>query len=136
MRLPNYDKYPSTKYEGFIEVGWESIRKVISSFDGVVAVDLYTGTYEDEIASALSDGFDEVVLTRDLMKPEEEVGAMTAPFMTDDVLFGHVTCLGIRDFFRAGALAESAARLKAPGSRVLVLGPGASLAAPEDALLV
>ena len=47
MRTPNYDKFPSTKFEGFILQGWNAIKECLkaASKDAVLAVDLYTGTF-------------------------------------------------------------------------------------------
>ena len=100
MRKANYNKYPSTKFKGFLVRGWDEARRVITErCSGIVAVDLYTGTFEDAILSELSACFDKVIDTRSLMKGEEELRAMTQPFMTDDVLFGYMTNLRILDFF-------------------------------------
>lgn len=133
MRKPNYDKYPSTKYQGFLVSGWEDIRNTLSAeLNGPVAVDLYSGTFEEELMSELSAGFDEVIDTRSLMKPEEEIRTMTYPFMTDDVLFGYLTSLRICDFFDMNRVCAAKEHVRACGKRVLVIGSGASLAVPED----
>ena len=138
MRTPNYDKYPSTKFHGNIVAGWESIRRKIAEDcgTGCVSVELYAGTYEDELVSELGKDFDEVVLTRDLMLPEAEIRALTAPFMTDDVLFGYLTSLRLPDFFDKGKLERTRRRLEKSGSHVLVIGPGASLAVAEGTSLL
>lgn len=103
MRKPNYDKFPSTKYEGEIIIGWEEIVEKLKSASAgskTVAVELYTGVYESEVIDALSSlGARELIIMRDLMKPEDEVVAMTAGLMTDDTLFGHVTYLDMKDYF-------------------------------------
>lgn len=137
MRKPNYDKFPSTKYNGFLVSGWDAIRKALDeACSGKMAVDLYTGTYEDELISELSKGFDLVIDTKSVMKSEEEVRKMTDPFMTDDVLFGYLTSLRICDFFDMEKVAQAKAQAGACTGKVLVIGTGASLVAPEDALLV
>ena len=57
MRKSNYDKYPSTRYQGFIVSGWEAIKNTLSArCTGTVAVELYTGTFDEEIRSELSAG--------------------------------------------------------------------------------
>ena len=136
MRQVNYDKYPSTKFEGYLVEGWDAIRSDLSNAcSGVLAVDLYTGTYEDEIVSGLSAGFDKVLHTEEFMKSEDEIVRMTAPFMTDDVLFGYLTNLRILDFFDTEKLADARNSVAEVGKNVLVIGPGASLVAPEGSLL-
>lgn len=137
MRKSNYDKYPSTKYRGFLASGWDAIRSTISAnCGGTVAVDLYTGTYEDELISALSEGFDEIIDTRTLMKPEAEILSLTYPFMTDDVLFGYLTNLRIGDFFDNVKLNVAREHIRNCGGRILVIGSGASLAVPEETPLI
>lgn len=137
MRNPNYDKFPSTKYQGFLVSGWEDIRNTISTnCTGTVALDLYAGTYEDELISEFSSGFDEVIDTRSLMKSEEEIKAMTYPFMTDDVLFGYLTNLRINDFFDSAKLSAAKEHICGCGKHVLVIGSGASLAVPEGTSIV
>lgn len=137
MRKPNYDKFPSTKFRGFLVSGWEEIRNTVAArCDGPVAVDLYTGTYEDELISELSAGFDEVINMRTLMKSEDEIKAMTYPFMTDDVLFGYLTNLRIHDFFSMEMVARTKEYVSGCGKRVLVIGSGASMAVPDGTPIV
>lgn len=65
----------------------------------VLAVDLYTGVYEEEVLDAFSKEFSgKVMNVRDLMKPEQEIQTLTERFMTEDVLFGYVTNLKLEDY--------------------------------------
>ena len=131
MRKSNYDKYPSTKIEGRLYRGWEAIRAELDkAMPGSWALDMYTGVYEEDVVEALGGPFDRVIRTRDLMKPEAEIRRMTDPFMTDDVLFGYVTNLRIRDFFD-GEKVASAREAMTAGQRVLVAGPGAGWVMPD-----
>lgn len=137
MRKPNYDKYPSTKYQGFLVSGWEEIRRVISDSCGsVVAVELYAGTFEDEIISELSICFNNVVNTRSLMKSEEELRALTQPFMTDDVLFGYMTSLRLPDFFHIEKLEYARKEVDAGKGKTMIIGAGACLVAPDGATII
>ena len=121
MRKSNYDKFPSIKMNGMIVTGWDAIRTVLEKTGKtVVAVDLYVGTYEDEIVRELSKGFDTVIDTRTLMKSEEEILSMTQPFMTDDVLFGYLTSLRINDFFNIDKIEETKNIDLNTGKKVLV----------------
>jgi len=99
-------------------------------------VDFYTGIHENIIVDELSQGFKQVIRMREIMRPEEEILAMTEPFMTRDVLFGHVTCLRIEDFFDTNKLSELREQLKSAGPETLVIGTGAALIMPENATLV
>lgn len=139
MRKVNYDKYPSTKFDGMIIRGWADITAMLArSLEGnsVLAVDFYAGVHEEEVAGALESLPATLFInTRDLMKPEADVRAMTERFMTDDVLFGYVTNLSITDYFDPEKL--SLARRQAAESRgkVVIVGTGAAMVAPADAVL-
>ena len=133
MRKANYDKVPATEVEGKIFLGWEAIlSKLKAENRSAVAVEVYPGAYEDALAEAFGSVFGPVLRTRSLMKPEAEIRSMTDPFMTDDVLFGHVTSLEMTDYFDEGKVAA----VRSGGVTGVILGPGASLVMPEGALLV
>jgi len=134
MRKPNYDQFPSTKFSGFLVCGWDAIRAQLEG-NSILAVDLYNGTYEEEVIAELSKGFDKVINTRDLMKPENEIKDMTYPFMTDDVLFGYLTSLRIGDFFNPEKVATAKAEIASSTERVLVIGSGAAMVAPEGTVI-
>ncbi len=137
MRTPNYDKYPATKVGGTVCLGWASIEKKLhSAAAGPLFVDHYTGVHEDELARELGKGFARVIRMRDYMKPEKEVRDLTSWFMTDDVLFGHVSGLKLEEFFAPGKLEALRAQLEGAGEDTLVIGTGAALVMPEHATLV
>lgn len=129
----NYDKYPATKVGGSVWVGWEAIAaRLLQEKPAVLAVDCYTGVYENEVEAALASHFNHVVRTKDLMKPEAEIRSMTDRFMTDDILFGYLSPLRLADFFDAQKIKDARPRVQAG---TLVIGPGASLVAPEATLV-
>lgn len=137
MRKPNYDKFPATAIEGSVKVGWEAISQSLSDgLNTVLAVDCYTGVYEDELENALCGSFSEIVHTKDLMKSEPEVRAMTGRFMTDDVLFGYVSNIRLEEFFDTALLEQARQRYADAGKETLIIGIGASLVAPSGARLV
>ena len=135
MRSANYDKYPATRTDGRLFRGWECIREELDrNRKGPLAVDWYTGVHEEEFA-VLEKGFTRIVRMRDLMKSEAEILAMTAPFMTDDVLFGYVTSLRMEDFFDETRLKAARIELEDAGPGTLIVGPGAGLVTPSHATL-
>ena len=103
MRKANYDRFPSTKISGTVIQGWENICSLLEEHlkaYPALAVDFYTGVYEEEVINELHRLSPALFIdTRDLMKPESEIKAMTARFMTDDVLFGYVTNITLNDYF-------------------------------------
>jgi mannose-6-phosphate isomerase class I len=139
VRKVNYDKFPSTKISGVILQGWEDIRALLRErFETcpVLAVEFYTGVREEEVMAELSLLSPVLFIdTRDLMKPEDEIKAMTERFMTDDVLFGYVTNLALKDYFDADKL-EAARKQVAESDKVVVAGAGAAMLVSEEATLV
>lgn len=137
MRKSNYDKFPSTKFEGNILQGWDAIMAQLKGAmkGNAMCIDLYTGVYENEIIEAFS-GWGKIINTRDLMKPEEEIRKMTEPFMTDDVLFGYITNLKMADFFSEEKLRAASNELATATVPTVVIGIGACLVAPANALKV
>lgn len=140
MRKANYDKYPSTKLTGMLVQGWNPILSILKekmNGEKVLAVDLYTGVYEEEVLDAFTKIFSgKVINTRNLMKPEQEVLAMTERFMTEDVLFGYVTNLKLQDYFDAEKLEKTLQEIHKSEEAIVIIGTGASLVASQDALIV
>lgn len=139
MRKVNYDKYPSTKISGIILRGWNDIHTLLMECFGskkVLAVELYAGVREDEVINELKSLSPTLLInTRDLMKPENEIKEMTGRFMTEDVLFGYVTNLSLKDYFDVDKL-DVVRKQVAIGDRVIVVGSGAAMVAPAEATLV
>ena len=131
LGFANYDKYPATKVEGSVRVGWDAVASVLTE-KGPLAVDCYTGVHENAVEAALAPFFSQVIRTRELMKSEAQVREMTARFMTDDVLFGFVSPLRLPEFFDDNKIKDARSRV---GERTLVIGPGAALVAPEAMLV-
>lgn len=141
MRKTSYDKYPSTKIQGFIRCGWESVTGLLQekmTGSHVLAIDCYTGVRKEELLSQLQTLHPTLLIkTEDLMKPEEEIRRMTEHFMTDDVLFGYVANFTMEDFFDSNRFQEACGQVnRTHQGRVVIVGPGAAMIAPDDALLV
>ena len=140
MRKANYDKFPSTKLSGTIVQGWNEIVTLLrgrADAGKVLAIDLYTGVYEEEIVEAFSEyNAGLFINTRELFKAESEIVAMTKRIMTEDVLFGYVTNLSLDDYFDSEKLAKARGLICAAEKKVLVIGIGAAMVAPLDATVV
>lgn len=138
MRKPNYDKFPSTVIAGTIFQGWDEIRGVLSDClknNNVLAVDCYTGVYEEELVRELSKLSARLVLVRDLYKEESELRCMTERFMTEDVLFGYVTNLCISDYFDAVKLEDARRCACGASTPLIIIGTGAGMVAPGATLV-
>lgn len=140
MRKSNYEKFPSTAVEGYIEKGWDSViskLKDIISQQLVLALDAYVGTHEEEIIAKIKQLNPSLFInTRDLFKSEEDVREMTARYMTDDILFGYVTNLKMQDYFDEAKLKKAKSDIENCKGTVVVFGSGASLLVPDTACIV
>lgn len=140
MRKANYDKFPSTKLTGMLVQGWDSIISMLKEkMDArkVLAVDLYTGVYEEEVLDAFSKEFSgRVMNVRDLMKPEKEIQTLTERFMTEDVLFGYVTNLKLEDYLDADKVAAARKQISEAKETIVIIGTGAAVVAPQNAMVV
>ena len=140
MRKANYDRFPSTKISGTVIQGWENICSLLEEHlkaYPALAVDFYTGIYEEEVINELHRLSPALFIdTRDLMKPESEIKAMTARFMTDDVLFCYVTNITINDYFDQDKLKKAREEVIATKGKVVVVGSGAAMVVPAEAVLV
>lgn len=140
MRKANYDRFPSTKISGTVIQGWENICSLLEEHlkaYPALAVDFYTGVYEEEVINELHRLSPALFIdTRDLMKPESEIKAMTARFMTDDVLFGYVTNITLNDYFDQDKLKKAREEVIATKGKVVVVGSGAAMVVLAEAVLV
>lgn len=140
MRKVNYDRFPSTKITGTILQGWDAVHTLLVEcfkVKKVVAVDFYAGVREEEVAGKLELLSPTLFInTRNLMKPQDEIKAMTERFMTDDVLFGYVTNLTLNDYFDAEKLEQARKQVADATGRVIIVGSGAAMVAPAEATVV
>ena len=128
MRNSNYDKYPATEVDGgWIATGWEDILSELAA-EKILAVDFYNGVLEEEVMAAFSQIKPDVVInTRDLMKSEAVILAMTERNMTDDVLFGYLSNYNLNDFFDPILVEEARSVIEGAEGRILVIGTGAAM---------
>ncbi len=128
MRTSNYDKYPATVVEdGRLWAGWADILAELGRTEGLLAVDFYAGVLEEEVIGQLKKLSPSLLVdTRDLMRPEAEVLAMTERFMTDDVLFGYLSNLRLEEYFDGFCVEEARRQIKSTDGLVIVSGIGAA----------
>lgn len=138
MRQSNYNKYPSTKVDGKIWLGWNDILSGLRE-SKILAVDFYVGVLEDEVIDQFKLLETSLIIeTRNLLKSEEEIRRMTSRFMTDDVLFGYVTNTELMDYFDKDKLEMARKQIAEVPDKVIVVGTGAALVVNrlEEATLV
>ena len=136
MKIANYDKFPATRLPGFLVRGWDDIVKILSESPRPLVVETYTGVDEEEITGAMKRiAGDDIIFTGYLMKPEEEILRLTAPYMTDDILFGVITALRLEDYFDFDKLEKAREDVRL-GKKSVIIGPGASLVVPDGGTVV
>ena len=138
MRKPNYDKFPSTAVSGRAVVGWDTILTLLQdawAYEPVWAVDLYVGSYEEDILEAFRRTGREVIDVRQLMKPEAEIHRLTERFMTDDVLFGYMSNIRLEEYFQWDKV-EALRKQFLDGREYVVVGTGAGLVTTGDVAVV
>lgn len=143
MRRSDYDKNPATRIEGQLWKGWDKIvdrlKEEIADRKGhfVCVVECYPGVYDKELREQLQIlNPDRWIDSRDLFKPEAEIEAMTAPYMTDDRLFGKRTSFTITDFFCEEKLSACQSDLQQAKGFTLIYGVGAIEVCPAPDLLL
>lgn len=152
LEVSNYDRSPAVEvpveHASSIWTGWDSIGEAVRSRlksreTGLVAVECYPEVDAEAVAEALGRRLESglSLLTREVFRTPAEVNALVAPFTGgDDPVFGYLeTRLGLEDFLDPGKVTEARQRLQAASEKAglrLVVGPAASLLAPEADLLV
>lgn len=148
LRAANYDKTPAVAvpaaHANSCHCGWDAIAVLLRGAvtgrrHAVIAIECYPGVYHEEVGRELASRLDaaQVLDTHAAFKTPAEVDALVAPFLGgDDPVFGYLNqTLNMVDFLDPAKASSFTAGLNTPGL-VLVVGPGASLLAPEADLLV
>jgi len=141
----NYDKYPEKQVSvsvGDAVRGYPAICETIARKAGgqqktVVAVDCYPGADIQEIAAGLQ-GLNaaRVFYSKEIFISDEEYSRRTEDSLTDDLVFGVMTCKRLEDFLDQTALDNMRSQLQSvPGGIILVIGVGASLVWQPDVLV-
>ena len=114
-------------------VGWEKIVSTLNDQWGdepVWAIDLYTGTYEEDFINAFAKTGRKIIDTRSLMRPEEEIRQLTERFITDDVLFGYMSNIRLEEYF-APSPTPNPSSPKWEVGNCIIIGTGAAFVAEK-----
>lgn len=140
----NYDREPEKRiacppgsaWEGYGDICQYILRERAGAGRFVVAVDCYPGVDMAELWAGLAGlGADETVCSDDCFVPPAEFTARIRYNLTDDRVFGRMTCQRLEDFLEPQALAAARSRIAAADGLVLIAGVGASLVAEPDLLV-
>lgn len=146
MSHSNYDKAPCTMVAGFQEdvfSGYGSIteeirKKCIGKSRSVVTIECYPGVRIEEIVRHLTEGLEPsaVLYADDCSFSGEQITRMIERELTDDRVFGVMSCRKMEEFFDDVLLEEKRKEISHMQSGiVLVIGTGASLITRGDILI-
>jgi mannose-6-phosphate isomerase class I len=145
MRKSNYDKFPFVAAPGNSELlkGWPAIGQALNERlrgrpRAVLVVDTYPGVNDAELLGELESRLKPALTIRtiDLKKTEPELMKLISENLTDDRVFGVMSCHTLEKFFDAERLAAARGRVaNAPNGLVLIYGVGAELVAHGDMLV-
>jgi mannose-6-phosphate isomerase class I len=145
VRTTAHDNFPCVAVPGQHEVvkGWpevcQKLKERLRSFPrAVLVVDTYPGVNDAELLGELNSHLQPTVTIRtvDLKKPEAELLKLIGRNLTDDRIFGVLSCHQLEEFFDAERL--QAAREKVAQTNeglTLIYGVGADLVARGDLLV-
>lgn len=136
-----YDKYPATAIKnGTLIKGWKNILNKITPVDDthIVAVECYTGVYYEQLISYFKNIPHALFVdTTQLFKTESEILQITKNFTKEDVLFGYLSNLSIRDYFDVEKISTVGQEIKSAqkNGNVILFGYGSSSIVKADMLV-
>jgi mannose-6-phosphate isomerase class I len=148
MRQPNYDKSPYVQVKGYDNRAWrgytqitEEINQKIISFNKskvVVAIDFYPGVNEREVLEGLINNIKHSLLinTDEASYSGEKITEIIDRNLTEDRVFGVLSCHTLMEFFHKEALDKVKDRLDAMQEGIIIIyGVGAGLLYNADILV-
>ena len=145
----NYDKDPIIDVLGTAEGaawrGWPGViaalRTALESLErpgAVLTIDTYPGVDLNEIWNALRSAWPELQLidAEAARLPPARIDQMIERNLTDDRVFGVMSCHELPEFYDAELLLELRARADSESGPVAVIGTGAALVHPGDILVL
>lgn len=142
-----FNKFPEIKVKGpLINESWqgyESIQKELlyqlSNNENMktIVIDCYPGVRYDEIKTKLINGLDAnlVICSDDLAYSGEKITTLIERNLTDDRVFGVLSCHTLEEFFDMNQIQDARKKIEDHNGIVVVYGVGASLVTKGDILI-
>ncbi|HAT1562459.1 class I mannose-6-phosphate isomerase [Raoultella ornithinolytica] len=141
-----YDKFPEVTVQGYDDQawqGWESIEATLNlrasaSSRTVLVVDCYSGVRLDELEQRLLPSLNatRVLNVESARRDQQALHDLLARNLTDDRVFGVLSCHHLEEFFNADKLHQLRQQVDAVTEGLIVIyGPGAALVHPGDVLV-
>ena len=118
--------------------GWHTIATALRAHTkGPLCIECYPGVFVNEIRQAIETHMPgwRIVLAKDALLPPGIIEERFAGQLTEDPVFGRLSEATLADFFDPAALTTVRAQIS-QSDHVVILGTGATLIAPDSALLV
>jgi mannose-6-phosphate isomerase class I len=145
VRKANYDKFPFvaapgnfTVWKSWQEIGEALKKRLAGRQRAVLVVDTYPGVNDSELLCELESQLRPAltICTRDLKRPEPELMKLIGGNLTEDRIFGVLSCHTLEEFFDVGRLASARQKVeRARDGLVLIYGVGADLVWHGDMLV-
>ncbi|HDS8978028.1 TPA: class I mannose-6-phosphate isomerase [Raoultella ornithinolytica] len=141
-----YDKFPEVTVQGYDDQawqGWESIEATLNlrasaSSRTVLVVDCYPSVRLDELEQRLLPSLNatRVLNVESARRDQQTLHDLLARNLTDDRVFGVLSCHHLEEFFNADKLHQLRQQVDAVTEGLIVIyGPGAALVHPGDVLV-
>ncbi|ALR75395.1 class I mannose-6-phosphate isomerase [[Enterobacter] lignolyticus] len=146
MKLTTYDKYPEVSVKGYEHQAWQGWQAIVTALNTrrsasaktVLVIDCYPGVRLSELEHQLLPALNASVQVNveSARQDEQALHTLLARNLTDDRVFGVLSCHQLSEFFDADRLAALRQQVAdAAEGLVVVYGPGASLVHPGDVLV-
>lgn len=144
--MTTYDKFPTVAIQGYDDSAWQDWEAIISSLDTkirqrsrtVLVIDCYPGVRMTELENALLPQLRPTLTinVEQARQDERAIHEMLARNLTDDRVFGVLSCHQLVEFFDPTRLETLQAQVSQCAEGLIVIyGPGAALVHPGDVLV-
>ena len=144
--MANYDKYPSVAVQGYDDCAWQGWDAIAQRLHAsahaqkrtVLVIDCYPGVRLAELETKLLSTLDAslIINAEQMRRDEDDLHQMLARNLTDDRVFGVLSCHQLSEFIdtaKLNAMREQVARCQQ--GVIVIFGPGAALVHPGDVLV-
>lgn len=145
MTYPPYNKHPEVSVRGFDAHAWRGWKDIITALNTrvltsrktVLVIDCYPGVRLEELERNVLARFGNAVRinVETARRDEHTLSEMLARNLTDDRVFGVLSCHQLAEFFDAEALTVLQKQVAEAAGLVIVYGSGAALVHPGDVLV-
>ena len=141
----NYDKKPFVEVKGRRKMVWEGYADILSHIRSdikkknmdkcIVTVDCYPGIYDEEVLAAFEEGVAPslIINMNDILLDEEELEIMLDRNITEDRVFGVMSCHKMGEFFSPEKIVKARQEiLNLKKGTVLIFGVGSYILKTPD----